>query len=333
MKYGLDTKAASMYGKAFRKAFDKDCAYRVLWKVSGWKANNRVVRWLGKQKASVVIIDLVWKDNHQFGAKERRIAIKRAKKVGRLIKKYPNTKWYVCPYLEPRGVNIKEYEQVIARCKKHLPENTIMVSNAMEGIRVRGAIRAGHHTWYKKGMEIFSFDGIECKDADINKWKEKAKQGGAKMFLLWSWSMNGKYSKKDKRKRRQRTSYPEIKELKSIQALFENGKNASIPDTWIYKPFAEQYAPPIPRGNKPVWIAPIREKEILLKWQEQTIFRFAYEKKYPHGDGYIYRSLTWPIDILQEVKKYNSKGIAEVWVGNKRIGEIHVCQRAGRYLH
>jgi hypothetical protein len=139
--------------------------------------------------------------------------------------------------------------------------------------------------------------------------------------------MNGKYSKKDKRLRKNRTSYPEIKELQSIQAMFENGFNANLPSTWIYKPFAEQYSPPIPRGNKPVWVVPIKASHIELKWNGKAIFRFAYEKKYPHGDGFLYRSLTWPIDILKEVKKYNPSGLAEVWINEQKVGLIHPCQR------
>jgi len=325
MLRGLDVKAASMYGRKLRKSLNKNYGIRVLFKVSGWKANDGMIKWAGKNKLPFVVIDLVWRDNHKFGLREEKIAVKRARKVNRLIKKYKATKFYICPFLEPQGLSVEDYERVIRRCRKNLPENVLMVSNAMEGYRVAGAIRAGHHSWYKKGMEIFSFDGLCCKDADLNKYKKTAKD--AKMFLLWSWSMNGKYSKKDKRLRKNRTSYPEIKEIQSIQAMFENGFNANLPSTWIYKPFAEQYSPPIPRGNKPVWVVPIKASHIELKWNGKAIFRFAYEKKYPHGDGFLYRSLTWPIDILKEVKKYNPSGLAEVWINEQKVGLIHPCQR------
>ena len=329
MLEGLDVKAASMYGRKLRKALDKKYGIRVLWKVSGWKANNRIVKWAGKEKLPFCVIDLVWQDNHTFGNRQKKIAIKRAKKVGKLIKKFKNTKWYVCPYLEPGKLDPKEYEDVIAECRKYLPDNVTMVSNAMEGYKVKGAIRAGHHNWYKEGMEIFSFDGIDCKDANINRWKEKAKN--ADMFLLWSYSMNGKYGPKDKRARRQRTSYVEIKELLSLQGLFDNAKSANLPNTWIYKPFAEQYAPPIPRGNKPVWIAPIKAPYIELRVNDKNIFSFKYEKPYGHGTGYIYRSLTWSCDILEKVKKYNKNGLADVYVGSQKIGKVHACQRVNKY--
>lgn len=336
MEQGLDVKAASMYLRQLRKGHDKKYGIRVLYEVSGWKKANKAINWAGKANLPFCIIDLVWKDDHKFGEQERLLAIQRAKEVAIIINKYPNIKWYVCPYLEPKGVTVEDYQKVIDQCSSRMPLGVTMISNAIEGYEVKNSIRAGHHGWYKPGMEIFSYDGIDCKDSSIRAVKRKAIQGGASIFLLWTYSFNGKYGAKDKRLREARTSYPKAIEIKGVTKILDKPPVETIPTTWIHKPFAEQYNPPVSRGNKPVWVIPIKADKIELRTTSgKLIYTYKYEKPYEHGQGlYTYRGDIYPYKIWRRTFKASGKtsDYADVYVDGTRYGQIHPCQRAGKFL-
>lgn len=222
--YGIDYIGIKGCLNSALKAHPRAWALGALAEASGWKPGYAAINRICKErKVPAARIHLMWKDNHRFTQRDIQETVRRAQRLARVIKKHPQVCWYVSPWLEPSGVSKELYAQVITACKMSLPDNVTMVTNSMEGVRVSGCLAEGHHSWYRREHEIFSYDGLECTDANMQMWKDKAKN--AQFFFLWRYSCNGKFGPEDKRKRADRDDYIEPKEIRSLRSWTKKRKN------------------------------------------------------------------------------------------------------------
>ena len=332
--FGIDYIGGAKYVSTLVRNHLEGWAAGFLWDIDGFGKANRAINRLAKSgKAPRIRVHLMWKDNHSFSERDISVCVQRAKELAKIIAKYPGIEWYVSPFLEPRRPKKSVYERVIADTKAVLPTGVKMVASSLEGSKIKGAITEMHHGGWKSnvsGETIFSFDGIECVDSDVEKWKKRAQS--ATTFYFWRYTFNGKFGPKDKRKRPQRTSYPSSKDILSVVPLAERKGKTRLPRGWIYKTHAESYHPSNPRSNKPVWIIGTKADRIELRAKGKVVAVAKYEKPYSHGSGHIYRMSKWGFEIAQDVLKLKRRANVNVFVAGKKQGRINPSFREGKYL-
>ena len=250
----------------------------------------------------------MWKDNHFFGATEEKKVKKRLKRCVKYIQSIrhhsPKTEWAIVLFLESTGYSKKQYRQYIKSISHLVPEDIKLIINATEGHIIRAYDSAGHHTWFKDGHAVFSFDGMDAKDADVEGWKDIAKN--CKWFLFWTWSYNLKFSHKDSRSRVFRTSPPQDGEITGMCALAGKKGDTRLPAGWIWKVFAERYIFPLARSNRPTLLCDVKDALIHLVSEGDVIATLTYDKEDPHQAGrYIYRLNDWGWKVADKIKGDN----------------------------
>lgn len=184
---GIDYILGGMYRKAILKAHPPGWMAGFLWKASWIPSSKKVIRQLcASGKCPRMRISLVWDDNHTFKKKHVRLVKKRAKALRKIIFDYPQIYFYVQPFLEPHHVDDDVNRAAIKALKNILPADVVIVTG--DGFGGRGIIHEGHHAGYR-GQQIFSFDGLDCMESNVQTWKHRAKD--AYIFFLWRRECNG----------------------------------------------------------------------------------------------------------------------------------------------
>lgn len=329
MIYGIDYIGTEGCKDAALKAHPRGWALGALAECDGWKNGYATINQLcEKKKIPAARIHLMWKDSHKFTQRDIQETVKRAQRLAKVIRKHPKVCWYVSPWLEPDGVDKQLYSQVITACRIVLPDSVIMVTNSMNGVKVAGCISEGHHNWYRAGDEIFSFDGLECVDADMEKYQKNAKN--AQLFFFWRYTFNGKYGEKDKRKRAQRDSWPSVKDIRSLRPYTKKKGKVRFPKGYIWKTHGERYAHYDQDENKAVLVSPKYHRKVQLRVKGKVIKELRGSGR--EGSDYYYRTDMWGIDLAKLIKRTGKRNTtAGIFADGKRIGNVNVCWRAGTF--
>lgn len=342
---GIEYIAGAKYPKIVIEHHPKGFACGFLYQVDGFGSAHKVINdLLSTGKCTVTRIHLSWKDSHSFNDADIAVVVKKAKKLNNLVKKYPNVKFYVSGWLEHRA-NL----QLITKLKKEIlkvmdPRVKYVNSFISGGAYLPATINEVHHTFSTpRGDYIYSWDGLEMMDSDVQKYNDTHKN--ALIRFRWGGRTNCKLEYDDTTKRPDRTmeACPDEKYLRSIIAYSEPRKIAKkkeIPRDWIYKSHGEaefdRNGKLLSRSEKPVWIIPVKASNVTLKAKKKVMAIFDYEKPYSDKPGYhVYRTKYNPLygyEIAEKICKLKKKANANVWLGKKRYRKvINPIYRDGSY--
>lgn len=219
---GHDYILGSMYQRAIIKSHPIGAAAGFLINTTGVKSSLKTIEGLAATgKAPIIRVHGVWRDNHRFTTNAKRQAIKRARKLAKIIEKYPDIKWYYSPFLEPHRTGKRLYNSTLKSCREALPAGVLMVASSLEGHVLKNAdVTEMHHSSYKNvpGKKIFSFDGDSATKANIGKFKARA--ANAELFFLWHHSYNGKRFDTDNTRRHLRKNWAKSATIRALHRLY-----------------------------------------------------------------------------------------------------------------
>lgn len=281
-----DVLAAAKYQDAAYKAIPAKGVPCVLLKSFG-NVNPFIKKVVSKNKFNAIFIHGIWRDNHVFGAKETKLAVKQAR---RLQTKYANKgkDIYFSPFLENR-VPVKRMTKVFKKIRAVAPDLILVNSYLAGGGHVKGTIPEVHHSKKPNGVSkyIFSTDGEDA--LNINIAKEVSDHSDALMFGMWVPEFNLKKSLHDSTPRPDRKYIPSEKLIKSVEFLFTEKGATAWPNKWLHKSHAENANVGNPRNNKPLFIIPVNKSSVVVKDKNGSkVATFNTTGQY-HDGRYVYR--------------------------------------------
>lgn len=332
MNYGLDLLGAARYEQTALQEQPRAYGFGVFAEVEGFgKAYNLIAKMA--RLVPFIRLQLIWKDDHQFGVPELALCEARMKQLLPIIKANPQVAWYVSPCCEHR---LKEKDWLkFANIVIKYAGGLVCVVNSPEkgkGFVSREYINEYHHEDKPRpgGRYAFSFDGANCVDSDIEKYKRN--YSGAEYFMLWNCQCNGRRNLEDSTPRAKRIYWPVPKQIDSWVWLTKDKGKVAINKRWLCKSHADQHSqPPAGKDQKPLFIIPERVKEIVLKADNgQTIDTAKYYGSFT-GGGYRYYFTQWGFELAQKAIRIHGKPQCTVFVKNKKVGVVNPAYRLGNY--
>lgn len=191
----------------------EDWAAGFLWNVDGVRGSKRAIEKLAASgKCPRIRVSLVWKDDHKFTEQDVKIAKKRAKKLKKIIDKYPGVEWYVQPFLEPDYLS-RRLTTIAAKEVESILEKATIVVNFLT-VFVGFLVEVHHST---EEADIFSYDGVDYREAP---GYLKVVGSSYDTFLMWQSECNGN-KRGEKLPREQRTNWLKPKHLRQMVAAVE----------------------------------------------------------------------------------------------------------------
>lgn len=313
---------------------------------SGWSETRYIPlikNIIKKPNICSIRLHALWEDSHVFTEAH----IPKARKIGQELQKIakanPHVKFYFSPCLE-HTMNLALTKKFYDACQ--FPNLTYVNSPIKNGAKLPNVINEHHHTLIAgKAGDIFSFDGLDQLDAEMNKFKDIHRKSD--YFYSWSWFCNSKASKKDTTKRQDRKLLPQLRmiDVMVYQALEAYPPSHKLQSGRIYKAYAEAHLDSkgqadsrsysityltsgdrLPNGNTAY------PNEILFKAKGKTLLRLTYSGT-THGKQRIYRNLSNPfaLDLWHDALELNKRGMVNVWEDKKRVGRVMPLFRCGEY--
>lgn len=317
--FGQDYLAGAKYQDVILKTHPEGWAAGFFAKTFG-DALPVVDKLLSTGRCPHVRIQLLWSDTHSFSDKDIPDIKKEAARYEKLRQKYPHVTFELSPFCEHNLSNPDKYLDIV---KESAPSCT-PVNTPWKGklsIKYKNEV----HGYAKKpnGKYNYSFDGTSCVDADVTKLK--ALHSSSDVFFFWDAPYNLKYEDTDKTPRPKRTYKPSRELLESIIYLSTDKGNTSLPKNWLYKSHSETKPTPDPRRDKPVFIIPIKAKEILLKKPSgEVVEKLLYYGTFSDG-RYRYYAKNWGYKIARVCD------LCDVVVNGKIYGRIDPGFRDGQF--
>lgn len=312
MIYGLDLLAGAKYPKEVMKHLFSGWVLGIFANIFG-DAFSLVERIAKRGDCPLIRVQLVWKDDHKFGEKELQLAIKEARRYEK-IRGYSQIE--LSPFCEH---NISNPDPWLSRVQDAAPSCRIINCPWKGGFssRFKNEIHGDHKK--PSGPYNYSYDGTNCVDSNVT--KDKATHASSDIFFFWHPRFNLKWSMKDATPRPQRKAIPSGDLIKSVVYLATEKGNTSLPKKWLYKSHSEKHGLSDVKGDKGLFIAPIRGSEIVLKRGKKVVARCNYYGPFD-GGGFRYYAKTWGYKLGPDL---------EVWLGNKKYGVINGGFRDGNY--
>ncbi len=263
-------------------------------------------------KCPQVRVHLLWSDTHTFTTQDIPRAVKEAKRVSKLIAKYPNIVWQVsgcCEHKMSQSLAEQFRVKVLAAC----PPSTEYVNAPMQGgamlTNCRNEVH-GSHAHKPKGKYQFSFDGQSASDADVVSIRENLSD--AETFFYWNSRFNGKSKDDDTTPRPQRTAWPDSNYMKAIIYLATDKGNCSLPKDALWKPISEK--------NFPCLITPKKSATVELKQNGLVVHKMKYFGQYVDGRNRYYAS-EWGYKL----------GVCDVFINKIKLGTVNCGFRQNSY--
>ena len=325
MMYGIDYLGGAAYRAVIRKNHPKGWAAGFFANTFGnaW-ASIRVLAKTGK--CPLFRVHAVWADNHTYNKTVHDKVIKSAcKKCVNFAKTFPDIKFQFSPFCE-HMMKTKELTRIFNYCKKIVGEtpNIEFVNCAWTGDFIYGdeKIINETHNYNRipdKGSYNYSFDGLDCYNADTQAIKNKCNK--SKVFFFWTISMNLK-RKDDERltvaQRLARDYRPNGKNIKAMIAMANEKGKTSLPNTCILKPMSEDTGDL--KSNRCLLLIPDKADKIELvdpnsKKKVITMTRFDP----PFEGKYRYYSLTDKAgyEVREEAIKKFGTDLVAIKINNK----------------
>lgn len=197
-------------------------------------------------KAPYIRVHALWDDLHRYGSDAQIEKVKKhCRKICILAKKYPKVKFYFSPYCE-HSLKAKEMEKTLDVCRKIISNqkaeiklvNCLWKGEAINDKDVINEIHGTHSIPSKK--YLYSFDGLDCYNADTQKIKDTYKN--AEIFFFWTCSMNLKRKDSEKisvAERIKRAYRPKACNIEAMIAMQKNKGITNVPQNIIIKPMSE----------------------------------------------------------------------------------------------
>lgn len=253
-----------------------------------------------------------------------------------------NTKVLISPVVEHR-LNNRAY-RVLADTVLNVCPGVQLVNNPVTGIgeRYRGSWIESHSTRIN-GADIYSFDGVDATDSDINRWKKETEK--AKIAFVWSRVYNCRNlgAFEDPRKR---TSCPKPRDFELLSHITDS--RGSAPATTlkcgnfrapsIWKPLSEDKGTGDPRANLPVLLARFGNTRVsVIDYRGKDLGILAYfGPPTVEGLGRYYSGLPGAFKLSgYEIEKKAVRLSKSPWVwvrqGSKCLGPFIPGMRQGTY--
>jgi len=232
-------------------------------------AYNALDKLLATGKVSIQEYNLLWKDNHDFRKSDFPFIVNEAKKYAKLAEKYPSVGCVFSGATEHQ-LNRQDATDLANRVLAVIPERCVYSNNPWTG---RGAfVLPTERIWNEVhgetaqppnvgGKYIFSLDGSDAFDVDIEKLKTRFKN--AEIFAIWTSQNNGRFNRNDTTPRPLRKAYPTARLIKAEGFLTTDKGHTTKGNNNTLKPKSDQHTvPPGPRELKPVFITPTKVQNI-----------------------------------------------------------------------
>jgi hypothetical protein len=321
MIFGLDTLGLAKFPLSAIKAIPTGIAVSAFAVAFGDATKN--VRLVCKTRKPVLVkIQLLWRDNHDFGPTDIPQIKQLAAKYEKIAKEFPTIKFYLSPCCEHTLSNPDKYlDAVKASAPSCTPLNTPWTGAVSR--KYLNEVHGDHKA--PGGKYFYSYDGTSSVDANVA--ADKKKHAKAEVFWFWHPAFNGKLNSADRTPREDRNSWPVPDLIKSVWYLRRDKGKCKLPSNYLWKSHADRHeTPPEPRAYKPVCIIPDQVSEITLHSKGKKIATLKYYG--PFADG-RHRYYAGSYGYQLSVKA--GHGPCDLKVGKKVIGQVNPAFREGDY--
>lgn len=277
-----------------------------------------VIRAEAARGTPFIRLHLSWRDAHNFSPSDFPAIVKEARRLCPVINQYPNTKWYfsgACEHnLGPKAAR-KLAQLVLAAC----PQVTYVNTPGVNGATLPEYINEVHGNGSPHSPRYaYSFDGTAAEDSNVEAFKTKFVN--AEYFMLWGPRYNGRWESNDNTPRDQRTGWPDVNWIKSLQYLATDKGPTSLPANTTWKSHSENKGNGDHRAEKPVLITPLKTNGIILKAGNEIKGRMQYYGAFTDGRSRYYTSF-WGFEL----------GKVSLWAGDKLLGSVNAGFRDGGF--
>lgn len=253
-------------------------------------------------------IHLVWDNLHNYGDQYLGALQTLSKLYNSIALSHPHVQFELSPFCEHILTKPDKY---LDYTQKYAP-NCVIVNSPGGTPKGHGA----HSKKYKNethGLNVsadanFSFDGSECADVDMKSTVDLAEYNGCENFFLWRYMLNLHSSMTDGT----RNHIPTPNEIKQIIAWAKPKAPTSLPHDAIWKSISEK--------DFPVIITPLKTNKVTLQRSGKVIATLPYYGPYIDGRSRYYAP-----------KQGYQLGACEVWINNKKYGDIDGAFRENAY--
>lgn len=332
MIYGMDFLGGARYQKTVLQNQPRAWGFGVFAEVEGFGKAYSLIDQVAKLGVPSIRVQMIWKDDHSFGAAELRVLEQRCKTLLPIIKANPSVKWYISPCCE-HNLDANKFQPFANMVIKYMGGLVSVVNspNYKKGFVSKDYINEYHHEERPRlgGKFAFSFDGANCVDSDVE--KIKGNYANAEYFMFWNSQCNGRRNLEDKTPRAKRTFWPTAKQIDSWIFL-HRAKGAVKPPKGIMKSHGDQHTnPPSGKDQKPVYIFPERLKEVVLKAQNGQVVDVARYFGPFNGGGFRYYFSQWAFELAQKATRISGTPVCKLFKDTKEVGTINPAFREGNF--
>jgi len=333
MMWGLDHLGLAKYGNLALAEHPEGWALGAFSQTFG-DAIPAVKRIIDSGRCPRIRLHLLWKDDHNFGAREFEAIRREARRIRPFYDAYKSKAEIRISGACEHKLKRADAERLKAIVQRELPGvayvNTPWIKGGGQTISGINEIH-GNEARAIGGVYDFSFDGNNAVDSDVVSIAKRL--SGADTFYIWNSQCNGRKTTADKTPRPERKAWPTSRYIDSWIALsrLPVGKT-SLPAKWIYKSHADQHdVPPEPRAGKPVWICPIKAGEIIVRCRNgQIVDRAKYYGTFT-GGGYRFYGGEWGYLTAEKARRIQGDTLCQVVINGKVVGVIDPSFRAGSF--
>lgn len=322
MMFGLDLLGLPKFTDEAIKGFPSGFALGVFATTFG-DARDPVKRLLATGKVSLLRMQLIWDDNHQYTDSDIPEVKKLSKQYEKIQKEY-GIPVQISPFCEHRLTNPDKYLDIV---KQEAPSCS-PVNSIAGGLVSKRYINEIHGTkaGALSGRYNFSFDGNSCVNADTMKHRDIHRS--AQVFFLWTSQFNGKKRDDERSLISERTAYPSEELIRSVAFLGSRKGRARLRDKDLWKSHSEDFEPDIPRELKPVFITPTEAPFIELRTKDALISRYNYSGRYLDGRPKYYVK-EWGYKLAEKAQRISKSPTVEIWANGEKLGFVNPGFREG----
>lgn len=343
-RYGMSWLGGARFPQVIKDNHPREFGAAFFWEVDGFGVADEEIEYLCSIGVPWLAIGLAWDDDHIFRPDLIPTIARRAEALARIIRRYPNTKFYVKPVVEHELTERQwlPFAEVVENALRGTSAEVVNSPNVNKGFVSKKYLNEYHGAEKrprKGGRFAFDFDGTNMMDSDIEAYKKA--YAGAEYFLLWIPQCNGNRKMGVKTDRKGRIHWPTDNHVDAMIAQIKDRGPVSLANGYLYKVMSDQQkAPPQGKDCKPVWISPPDKKHRVIEFRAQNgqvIDRAPYygtfnDEKTKKILGYRYYHSDWGYKLAARAQRIQGgKSAVNVYADGKKIGSIHVAFRVGGF--
>lgn len=331
MIYGWDALGGARYQKTVLAEQPRSYGFGVFAEVDGFGKAYSLIDQVAKLGVPFIRVQMIWRDDHNFTSRDLPTLEQRCRALKAVTQKHPSVKFLISPCCE-HNLNERQFQPFADVVQKHFGSVFQIVNspNHNKGHRSTKYQNEFHNSDSRaRAGDGFSFDGANCVDSDVEKYKAK----GFKYLMIWNSQCNGRRNLEDKTPRAQRKFWPTAKQIDSWIWLTTRSKGSvRMPAKWLLKSHSDQHTnPPSGKDQKPVFIVPVKASAIVLKARNGQVIDTARYFGSFQGGGFRYYCTQWGFELAQKAIRIQGDAICDLYVNNKKVGTVNPAFREGNY--